>query len=107
MRYASLSALLSLAALALSCGDAYYDVIHGLQSGMVPGPAPVVAGITPNTGQDPNLVSDVVITGSGFASGATVRLIRSGCPDIVASNVIVVSDTEIRCDIILPWAMYG
>ncbi|MBN1533799.1 MAG: IPT/TIG domain-containing protein [Spirochaetes bacterium] len=95
------------AALSISCGDAYYDVIHGMRSDLVLGPAPVVTGITPNTGLDPNLVPGVVITGSGFSSGATVRLVRSGYPDIAASNVTVVSDTEIHCDIILPWAMYG
>ena len=89
--------------LTVSCGAMYSDYF----SDASPGPAPVVDGISPDTGQDPNLVPGITITGSNFEAGAVVRLTRAGQPGITASNVVVVSDTEIQCDIILPGAMYG
>ncbi len=89
--------------LTVSCGAMYSDYF----SNASPGPAPVVDGISPDTGQDPNLVPGITITGSNFEAGAVVRLTRAGQPGITASNVVVVSDTEIQCDIILPGAMYG
>ncbi len=98
-----LPALIGIIMLAVSCGDMY----SGYFSSGKLGPAPEVDGITPNTGVDPNLVPGITVTGSNFASGAVVRLTRAGYPSITASNVVVVSDTEIQCDIILPGAMYG
>jgi len=47
------------------------------------------------------------VTGTGFAPGATVKLVQAGKTDIVATNVVVVSDTQITCDIDLGGAEPG
>ena len=62
-------------------------------------PAPVVTAITPNMGNAGTVVSITNLAGSNFFSGATVRLSRSGYADITASNVVVVSETKITCNI--------
>ena len=46
------------------------------------------------------------LAGSGFQSGATVRLIKTGQADIVATNVGV-SDSKITCDFDLGGACPG
>jgi len=79
------------------------------------GAPPVVSAISPSVGVEgrSNLRSHppydgvavptgpvhATITGSGFAAGATVKLKQSGKPDLVATNVVVVSETQITCDI--------
>ncbi|MGB9623428.1 MAG: hypothetical protein ACPMAQ_01065 [Phycisphaerae bacterium] len=76
---------------------------------------PVVSAISPNVGVQnrsnvrPHPPYDGVgvpagpvhatITGMGFVEGATVKLKQAGKPDLVATNVAVVSDTQINCDI--------
>jgi hypothetical protein len=47
------------------------------------------------------------LAGSGFQSGAAVRLIKTGQADIVATNVVVVSASKITCDLDLRGAYPG
>jgi len=47
------------------------------------------------------------VTGTGFTPDATVKLVQAGKTDIVATNVVVVSDTQITCDIDLGGAEPG
>ena len=68
-------------------------------------PPPRVDGISPNTGVNNGSVS-ATITGAYFQSGATVKLRKTGRPDIVATNVSVVS-TRITCDLDLVGAATG
>ncbi len=70
-------------------------------------PAPVVNSITPNTGNVGETVSITNLAGSYFFSGATVKLSRAGFSDISATNVIVVSSTQITCDFNLPALTQG
>lgn len=58
---------------------------------------PTVAAITPRTGANTGSVSITNLAGTGFVSGATVKLTRSGQSDIVATSVNVVSATQITC----------
>ncbi|MDV2481379.1 PKD domain-containing protein [Methanoculleus sp. Wushi-C6] len=60
-------------------------------------PAPAIAGITPNSGYAGSLVQVTGLSGTGFVDGATVRLTRTGQPDIVATGVSVVSSSKIAC----------
>lgn len=47
------------------------------------------------------------ITGSRFQNGARVTLKKSGNPDIVADTVIVDSNTQIRCFVMIPSGTMG
>ncbi len=60
-------------------------------------PYPTVTGITPNTGMNPGSVSITDLAGTGFLTGATVKLIRPRQNDIVATDVTVVSASKISC----------
>jgi len=42
------------------------------------------------------------ITGTGFMSGATVKLTKAEVSDIIATNIVVNSPTSINCKIELP-----
>jgi len=66
--------------------------------------APVVDSITPNSGNVGDTVHITNLVGASFFSGATVKLSRAGYSDIPATNVVVVSSTQITCDISLPGA---
>jgi hypothetical protein len=69
-------------------------------------PAPSVTGITPairlNTGSGP-----VTIIGTDFVNGATVKLTQAGQADILATNVVWVSATQITCDFPITGALAG
>lgn len=65
-------------------------------------PPPAIATITPNTGAQGSTAAITSLAGSGFRTGATVRLHRPGATDIVATTVAVVSATEITCQFALP-----
>jgi hypothetical protein len=69
-------------------------------------PAPTVTSITPNTGENAGSVA-VTISGSNFQTGATVKLIRSGQPDIPATGVTVVNATTITGNFDLTGAATG
>jgi hypothetical protein len=92
-----------------------YNVPHGPQpyalvaSGAIESTAaaPAVTNITPNSGSNDGTVSITNLAGSNFQSGATVKLTRSGQPDINATNVVVVSSSRITCDFDLTGATPG
>jgi len=65
-------------------------------------PAPTVTSIMPNTGIRGNSISITNLAGSNFVSGATVKLTRTGDPDIGATGVTVVSPTQITCTFSIP-----
>ncbi len=60
-------------------------------------PSPTVSSITPSTGQNTTSVTITNLAGTGFLSGATVKLTKSGQTDVVATGVTVVSATRINC----------
>jgi PGF-pre-PGF domain-containing protein len=70
-------------------------------------PSPTVTGITPATGQNTTSVSITNLAGTGFLSGATVNLTKTGEPNIVASGVTVVSPTRITCTVNLSGTAAG
>jgi PKD repeat protein len=67
----------------------------------------IVTGITPNSGTSGTVVSVTNLAGSGFLNGASVTLHRAGSTVIIASNVMVVSSTNITCDFDLTGAPAG
>jgi hypothetical protein len=58
---------------------------------------PVVSSVTPPRDYQRDNASAVTISGRNFQDGADVRLIRNGFQDIVATNVVVVSETQVQC----------
>ena len=60
-------------------------------------PAPTVTSITPSTGVNTSSVSITNLAGTGFLSGATVKLNRTGYADILGTSVTVVSANQITC----------
>ena len=56
-----------------------------------------VSSITPSTAMNTSAVSITDLIGTGFMSGATVKLTKTGSPDITATGVSVVSPTKISC----------
>ncbi len=70
-------------------------------------PAPTVSGITPSTGVSGTTVSITNLAGTGFLTGATVKLTKSGSTDINASSVTIVSPTQITCSFNLAGAATG
>lgn len=59
---------------------------------------PTVTGISPTSGYNNNLLSGVIISGTGFASGATVTLTSSGLTDISCTDASI-STTSITCNL--------
>jgi hypothetical protein len=70
-------------------------------------PAPTVTAITPSSGNRGWPVSITNLAGTGFASGATVKLTRTGSSDIAGTSVTVVSATQITCQFNLVGATIG
>ena len=60
---------------------------------------PTVTSITPNSALNNGVVSITHLAGTGFATGATVRLTKTGQSDISGTTVSVVSSTQITCNI--------
>jgi hypothetical protein len=60
--------------------------------------APIVTGITPDTGLGIGKMSITNLAGANFKPGATVKLTMAGETDIIATNINVVSSTEITCE---------
>jgi PKD repeat protein len=85
------------------------------QAGMQPGgftitsiSAPIVNAITPSSGTSGNSVSITNLAGSGFQTGATVKLNSSTLgSDIPAAGVTVVSSSQITCTFYLTGAAAG
>ena len=69
--------------------------------------APAVNSITPNSGTVGDTVQITNLAGSSFFSGATVKLSHAGLADIPATNVTVVSSTQITCDFDLTGSTQG
>ncbi|MGE5531973.1 MAG: beta strand repeat-containing protein, partial [Bacteroidota bacterium] len=93
-----------------------WDVVVGNpdgQSGTLSGgftvgdPAPTVTGITPNAGASGANVSITNLAGTGFVTGAAVRLLKTGETGIAAADVVVVSSSKITCDLDLTGAPVG
>jgi hypothetical protein len=74
---------------------------------IVPNPPPTITGITPNYGNTGSIDNFFMIDGTGFMSGATVKLTRSGQSDIFASGYEPIAPTQIRCWISLLGAVEG
>ncbi|MCK6457188.1 MAG: S8 family serine peptidase [Phycisphaerae bacterium] len=70
-------------------------------------PAPTISSITPNTGETDSIVNVTNLAGGNFQSGATVRLTKSGQPDINATAVNVVNAGQITCSLNLAGAVIG
>jgi hypothetical protein len=70
-------------------------------------PAPTVTSITPSTGLNTGVVHITNLAGSNFGTGATVALTKSGQTPITATNVTVVSASQITCDFNLSGAATG
>jgi len=60
-------------------------------------PAPTVTSITPNSGANSGSVNITNLAGSGFLSGAAVKLTKTGQSDITATGISVVSASTITC----------
>jgi hypothetical protein len=72
----------------------------------VTNPAPAVTSITPAGGQNGNVVSITSLSGTGFMTGATVKLSKEST-NILATNVTVESSTVITCSFDLTGAVPG
>lgn len=57
---------------------------------------PVITSISPSAAQNNGPVN-VAISGINFAPGATVKLYRSGFPDITGESVVVMDSTRMTC----------
>ena len=69
--------------------------------------APDVTGITPASGINTGTVTITDLAGTGFETGATVKLNRTGYADIPGTGVTVDSATKITCAFDLSSAAYG
>ena len=56
-----------------------------------------ITGITPAVGHD--LVSITDLAGVGLTDATAVEFIQGGSPTVAATNIVIVSDTQITCDI--------
>jgi len=63
---------------------------------------PSIKNVVPDFGTAGTQVSITSLSGNNFLNGATVKLARSGNPNISATNVVVVSPTQITCTFDLP-----
>jgi len=63
---------------------------------------PSIKNVVPDFGNTGTQVLITGLSGSNFLNGATVKLARSGNPNISATNVVVVSPTQITCTFALP-----
>ncbi|MBU1022289.1 MAG: DUF2341 domain-containing protein, partial [Candidatus Margulisbacteria bacterium] len=68
---------------------------------------PSVYSISPNTGNNDEILNDVVITGETFADGAAVKLTKTGESDIDGTDVTFISDTQLTADFDLNGAALG
>lgn len=69
-------------------------------------PAPTVTGIDPSSGPNTTAI-DVTIAGTGFRSGASAKLQKTGETDIVGTSLTVVGDTQITCTFDITGAATG
>jgi hypothetical protein len=84
------------------------NMIDPVSTGACPWDAPpTVTAITPGTGRNTGPVSITNVRGSNFQRGASVKLTRTGQPDISATTVSVLSGSRITCDFDLTGATTG
>jgi len=69
--------------------------------------APIVTAITPSTAPNTGTVNITNLAGANFQPGASVKLSRSGQPDINATNEVTVSPAKITCTFDLTGAASG
>ncbi len=92
--------------------DAYEDTFWGFRIVENPPPDPTITSITPDYGPRGSTVAISDLAGTGFwdtpADKATVKLARSGQPDIVATGVSIYSNgTKITCSFPIPADAYS
>jgi len=58
---------------------------------------PTVTAILPDSGVNTGIINITGVTGTNFRNGATIRLLKSGQPDITGSSVVFVSSTSLTC----------
>jgi hypothetical protein len=63
---------------------------------------PSIKRIIPDKGDAGTSVAVTDLTGNNFVSSASVKLVRSGSPDIVATNVRVLGLTTLMCTLPIP-----
>jgi hypothetical protein len=83
------------------------DLKYAAGSGLVPTPsAPTITGITPSSGIVGTPVTVTNLAGTNFVTGTVpeVWLAKTGETNITATNVVVVSPTQITCTFMLPEA---
>lgn len=66
---------------------------------------PTVVKITPSSDYQKDDALEATLTGRDFQPGADVRLVRKGFADIVATNVSLVSETQLLCTLDLDTAL--
>lgn len=77
-------------------------VSHTARTSSVVAAPPTVTSITPRSGTAGTTVTVTDLHGSGFVSGATVTLRKSGASDIRATDVAIISASRIQCRLALP-----
>jgi hypothetical protein len=60
---------------------------------------PTITSITPGNGFNDGVVHITNLAGANFQTGTTVKLTKAGETDINATNVVVVNDSQITCDL--------
>jgi len=70
-------------------------------------PSPTVSGITPDSGTAGMQVNITNLAGSNLLNVITVKLTQSGSTDISATNLSVVSSTQVKCTFALPSVASG
>ncbi|HUC20890.1 MAG TPA: carboxypeptidase regulatory-like domain-containing protein, partial [Candidatus Polarisedimenticolaceae bacterium] len=56
---------------------------------------PTIASVSPNSDAAGTNPSDITVTGTNLGSGTTVKLVKSGQPDIVATNLVYTGSTSL------------
>jgi|GEM_PF-3314599 len=101
IRACALAIVQLLLLLSLSCNVAIYEELFE------PGDRPFISSITPDSGKEPAVLSITDLRGGRFMPGASVRLTKTGEADIIATDVNVMSDTQIECTIDITGARFG
>jgi hypothetical protein len=68
---------------------------------------PLIYSIAPTSGVNTGTVHITNLAGQNFQNGVTVKLMRSGLSDIVATNVVRTGTTKITCDFNINGATIG
>lgn len=63
---------------------------------------PTIKKIIPDSGYAGTSVAITDLTGENFKTGTTVKLVKTGKPDIIATNVKVNAPTELTCTFAIP-----